>query len=397
MKREKTGEYRVTSTVSERVQAFVPYDLPPVPPLDLSGRLRDNLDRAHLDIGRLDGVSSFLPDIELFLYTYIRKEAVLSSQIEGTQSSLSDLLLFEMDALPGVPINDVQEVSNYVAAMEHGLSRLRSGFPLCNRLICEIHGILLSKGRGAEKKPGEFRTSQNWIGGTRPGNAQFVPAPPDQLAGCMSAFEKFLNNDPVTTPTLIKAALSHVQFETIHPFLDGNGRLGRLLITLILCHEKILREPLLYVSLYFKQHRQTYYELLQKVRMDGDWESWVSFFLDAVEKTAAQAVSNANRLVGIIREDRQRVQTLGRLSGSALRILDVLARSPVITVSQAGKETGIAPSSVSAALKAMMKLNLVKELTGRRRNRLFCYERYLNVMAEGTEPIPNPSKQDSDF
>lgn len=388
MQREKTGEYVVVSTVGEKVQAFVPQPLPPSPPLDVSGKLRDSLDRAHLEIGRLDGISSTLPDAGLFLYMYIRKEAVLSSQIEGTQSSLSDLLLFEMDGAPGVPFDDVREVSNCVAAMEHGLKRLRGGFPFCNRLVCEIHERLLRKGRGAEKNPGEFRTSQNWIGGTRPGNARFVPPPPERLADCLSAFEKFLNDDPVRTPTLLKAALAHVQFETIHPFLDGNGRVGRLLITLLLCHEKVLREPLLYLSLYFKQHRQEYYDLLQQVRADGDWEAWAAFFTQAVGETAQQAVTTANRLTAMIHEDREKAQGLKRRAGSALRVLDVLTRTPVVTVARVTRETGIVPSSASKALKAMTEMGLIKEITGRKRNRLFSYDRYVRVLSEGTEPLP---------
>ena len=388
MKRETTGEYVVASTVGEKVQAFIPQALPPRPPLELSSSLRGNMDRAHLEIGRLDGISTLLPDVGLFLYMYIRKEAVLSSQIEGTQSSLSDLLLFEINGAPGVPVEDVREVSNYVVAMEYGLRRLQEGFPLCNRLICEIHERLLSKGRGAEKRPGEFRSSQNWIGGTRPGNARFVPPPPERLAECLSDFEKFLNDKPEWTPTLLKAALAHVQFETIHPFLDGNGRLGRLLITLLFCHEKVLNKPLLYLSLYFKQHRQAYYDLLQQVRMEGDWEAWIAFFTDAVRETAQQAVSTANRLTVIVREDRVRAQSLKRLAGSALRVLDVLARTPVVTVARASQETGIVASSVSNTLNAMTGLGLVKELTGWKRNRLFCYDRYLKVLSEGTEPLP---------
>ncbi|MBI3985732.1 MAG: Fic family protein [Lentisphaerae bacterium] len=387
MQRDKTGEYVVISTVDEKVQAFVPQPLPPFPALDISGSLRDSLDQAHIEIGRLDGIAAILPDTGLFLYTYIRKEAVLSSQIEGTQSSLSDLLLFEMEGAPGVPLDDVREVSNYVAAMEHGLKRLRDGFPLCNRLICEIHEKLLSKGRGAEKKPGEFRTSQNWIGGTRPGNARFVPPPPERLADCLGAFEKFLNDEPERTPTLLKAAMAHVQFETIHPFLDGNGRLGRLLITLLLCHEKIMREPLLYLSLYFKQHRQTYYDLLQQVRTEGNWETWTAFFAEAIRDTAQQSVSTANRLTAIIREDRARVQTLKRLAGSALRILEVMVRTPVVTVARVSEKTGIVQSSVSNVLRAMTEMGLAKELTGQKRNRLFCYDRYLKVLSEGTEPL----------
>lgn len=388
MKREKTGEYVVTSTVGEKVQAFVPSPLPPIPPLEISPELRERLDQVHLEMGRLDGISTLLPDIGLFLYMYIRKEAVLSSQIEGTQSSLSDLLLFEMDAAPGVPVDDVREVSNYVAAMEHGLKRLREGFPLCNRLICEIHEKLLSKGRGEGKKPGEFRTSQNWIGGTRPGNARFVPPPPDRLADCLTDFEKFLNNDPERTPTIIKAALAHVQFETIHPFLDGNGRVGRLLITLIFCHEALLSQPLLYLSLFFKQNRQTYYDLLQQVRTDGDWEAWVLFFAEAMHETAKQAVLTARRLSDIVREDRDRLRDLGRISGSGYRLHEVLVKSPVINVQRASQATGIVKSSVSKAFKAMTEIGLLKEITGQKRNRLFCYDRYLKLLSEGTEPLP---------
>ena len=388
MKRQQTGDYVESATTGEKVKAFVPRALPPAPPLDLTGPVRDALDQAHMELGRLDGITSILPDTSLFLYMYIRKEAVLSSQIEGTQSSLSDLLLFENDAAPGVPVSDVQEVSNYVAAMEHGLKRLREGFPLCNRLICEIHEKLLAKGRGSEKQPGEFRRSQNWIGGTRPGNARFVPPPPDRLAECLGAFEKFLNDEPERTPTLIKAALSHVQFETIHPFLDGNGRLGRLLITLLFCHEKIMREPLLYLSLYFKQNRQTYYELLQQVRTDGDWESWLAFFVDAMRETARQAVSTASRLSEMIRQDRERIRVLKKLAGSSLRVLDAMARKPLVTVAQINQETGIVSSSVSNALAAMAEIGLIKEITGQKRNRLFCYDRYLKILSEGTEPLP---------
>jgi Fic family protein len=230
------------------------------------------------------------------LYLYIRKEAVLSSQIEGTQSSLSDLLLYETDEVPGVPLDDVQEVSCYVSALNHGLARIRGELPLSVRLLCEIHGVLLASGRGSEKMPGEVRTSQNWIGGTRPGNALFVPPPPYEVMPCLGALEKFLHNDPVRTPTLIKAALAHVQFETIHPFLDGNGRLGRLLITLLLCAEGAMSEPLLYLSLYFKTHRDTYYEQLQRVRVEGDWEAWLRFFLEGVISTAEQATTTAHRV-----------------------------------------------------------------------------------------------------
>ena len=256
MKRELQGKYVAISTAVEKARAFVPAPLPPRPPIDWTAELRSKFDQALLALGRLDSVSTLLPDTSLFLYMYVRKEAVLSSMIEGTQSSLSDLLLFELDQEPGVPLDDVREVSNYVAALDHGLRLLEGGLPLSLRLFREIHGVLLNKGRGAHQAPGEFRRSQNWIGGTRPGNAAFVPPPAEEVPECMSNLELFLHDQPEPTPVLLKAALAHVQFETIHPFLDGNGRLGRLLITLLLCEQKVLREPMLYLSLYFKTHRQ---------------------------------------------------------------------------------------------------------------------------------------------
>ena len=285
MKRLKTGHYEVTSVGGEEVRAFVPTPLPPVPPLALEGPLQKALESAVLALGRLDGVSAHLPDRPLFLYAYVRKEAVLSSQIEGTQSSLSDLLLFELDEAPGVSLDDVVEVSNYVAALQHGLDRLREGFPLSNRLIREIHGVLLSGGRGSSKDPGEFRRSGNWIGGTRPGDAQFVPPPHTEVVECMSALELFLHTEDDGLPTLVRAGLGHAQFETIHPFLDGNGRVGRLLVTFLLCHAGVLQEPLLYLSLYLKKHRAAYYEHLDQVRRTGDWEAWLAFFLEGVPRT----------------------------------------------------------------------------------------------------------------
>ncbi|MEQ1834301.1 MAG: Fic/DOC family N-terminal domain-containing protein, partial [Candidatus Eisenbacteria bacterium] len=260
MKRAAPGRFITTNVGGERVRAFVPSPLPPEPALQTGGELEQRLSRADIALGRLDGVSSNLPDTHLFLYSYVRKEAVLSSQIEGTQSSLSDLLLFELDEVPGVPIDDVVESSNYVAALEHGLTRVREGLPLSNRLLREMHAKLLARGRGQDRSPGEFRHTQNWIGGTRPGDAHFVPPPPSALGDAMSDLERFLHDDNQRTPTLLKAALSHVQFETIHPFLDGNGRMGRLLITMLLCLEGVLHQPVLYLSLYLKQHRARYYE-----------------------------------------------------------------------------------------------------------------------------------------
>jgi Fic family protein len=310
---------------------------------------------------------------------------VLSSQIEGTQSSLSDLLLFELDEAPGVPLDDVVEVSNYVAALDHGLTRLHEGFPLSSRLIREIHEVLLSRGRGSSKAPGEFRSSQNWIGGSRPGNAAFVPPPPLLVPDCMAALERFLHAEGGGLPVLVRAGLAHVQFETIHPFLDGNGRVGRLLITLLLCHAGVLREPLLYLSLYFKQHRPTYYELLDRVRHDGDWEAWLSFFLEGVKQVAEGAVATAERLGAMFRSDRARIEGAGRRAGSALRVHEALKVRPIQSMSTAREAAVLSFPAASSAMDLLVELGIARELTGKRRNRLFVYDQYLNVLSEGTE------------
>lgn len=387
MKRERTGQFVTISTVGEKCSAFVPDPLPPKPDLEITTQMRDLIDDALLALGRLDSVSLLLPDTSLFLYMYVRKEAVLSSQIEGTKSSLSDLLLFEAEGAPGVPIDDVQEVSNYVAAIDYGLKRIRGGFPISLRLIKEIHGVLLSKGRGSSKRPGEFRESQNWIGGTRPGNAAFVPPPPEKVMECLDPLEKFLHDQPKRTSTLLKAALAHLQFETIHPFLDGNGRLGRLLITLLLCSEGTLQEPMLYLSLYFKAHRQQYYDLLQSVRKTGDWEAWIEYFMTAVRDTAKQAVETAHRLVEMANEDRQTISSIKRAGGSALRVHHALLQHPVLSIPKACDLTGLWTTSVTSSMKHLQSLGIVTEITGRRRNRMFSYKRYLDVLNEGTEPI----------
>jgi len=265
MKRSLQGRYLKVAAAGEAFRAFVPTPLPPKPPVDWHPDLRARFDAALLELGRLDAVRDLLPNAHLVLYSFVRKEAVLSSMIEGTQSSLADLMLFEIDEQPGVPVEDAREVSRYVAALEHGLARLREGFPLSLRLLREVHKVLMGRGRGAKLSPGEFRRSQVWIRGTRPGNAAFVPPPPNELDECLKQFERFLHNQPESTPPLLKAALAHVQFETIHPFLDGNGRVGRLLIALQLAADGLLREPLLYLSLHFKEHRETYYELLNEI------------------------------------------------------------------------------------------------------------------------------------
>jgi Fic family protein len=385
MKRELQGRYVTISTLGEKTQAFVPAPLPPRPPIDWTPELRSKFDQALLALGRLDSVSTLLPDTSLFLSMYVRKEAVLSSMIEGTQSSLSDLLLFELDQEPGVPLDDVQEVSNYVAALDHGLRLLEEGLPLSLRLFREIHGVLLTKGRGSNQTPGEFRRSQNWIGGTRPGNAPFVPPPAEEVPECMSKLELFLHDQPEPIPVLLKAALAHVQFETIHPFLDGNGRLGRLLITLLLCEQKVLREPMLYLSLYFKTHRRYYYELLNNVRLIGEWEAWLDFFAEAVVVTATQAVETAQQLLDLSNRDRDKISGLGRAAASTLQVHRALMEHPIATSGSLVNKTGITPATVNKALGHLEQLGIVKELTAQKRNRLFSYAGYIEIMSRGTE------------
>ena len=385
MKREHNGQYEVTWTTDEAVRAFIPAPLPPVPALDIAS-LQADMAKAHLALGRLDGLALQLPDAPLFLYSYVRKEAVLSSQIEGTQSSLSDLMLFEMEDSPGVPIDDVVEVSNYVRAMDHGLRRLREDFPLSNRLLREIHAELLSRGRGSDKLPGEFRRSQNWIGGSRPGTAYYVPPPHTAVQNCMGDLERFLHTRDAHIPPLIKAGLSHAQFESIHPFLDGNGRVGRLLITLLLVHDGVLREPMLYLSLYFKQRRSEYYELLNRVRRTGDWEEWLAFFLEGVRVTAEGAVATSRSLVEMFASDRMTIERhAGRRAGSALRVHDALKARPVLSLPQVRDHTGLSFQTAAAAMQSLVEQGIARELTGRARNRKYVYERYFAILAEGTE------------
>jgi hypothetical protein len=387
MRRIASGHYDTTATGGEMVRAFVPFPLPPVPPIDLSAGHQCLLERATLALGRLDSVSTLLPDPQLFLYAYIRREAVLSSQIEGTQSSLSDLLLFELEEAPGTPIADVVEVSNYIRALENGMARLREGFPLCNRLLREMHAHLMSRGRGSDKEPGEFRRSQNWIGGTRPGNARFVPPPPHEVDACMAALETFLHEDTSGMPVLLKAALAHVQFETIHPFLDGNGRLGRLLIVLILHHGGLLAQPLLYLSLYLKQHRPVYYDLLDGVRSEGDWEAWVEFFLEGVEATALGAVDTARRLVALFEEDTRRIQRSGRSAANALRVLTALRQRPILSLSQLCQISAMTFPTANKSMGQLVAAGIARELTGQRRNRIFSYDAYLSILTEGGDPL----------
>lgn len=380
------GRFVETSVAGERVRAFLPASLPPHPPLQF-GSLLSLYDRARGAIGRLDGVTGIFPATPLFLFMYVRKEALLSSQIEGTQSSLSDLLLFENDEIPHVPLDDVAEVSNYVGAIEHGVARLRGGFPLSLRLMREMHEILLKSGRGASKQPGEFRRSQNWIGGTRPGNALFVPPPPQELDQCLGDLERFIHFEDPAYPPLVKAALAHVQFETIHPFLDGNGRLGRLLIPLMLCEAGALREPVLYLSLFFKSRRPDYYRLLQEVRESGAWEAWMEFFLTGVAETATQAADTAVELMALFEADRADIAQQGRAATSALRVHEFLQRRPLISAQATAKALNLSLPTIGKSLDVLNVLGIVREVTGKRRNRFYAYTKYLDLLDRGTEPL----------
>ncbi|MGB1109281.1 MAG: Fic family protein [Gammaproteobacteria bacterium] len=382
-----SGELIPQSTAGESFEAYLPAPLPPSPDLALDIELLASMDRANRALGRLDGLANALPETHLFIYQYVRKEAVLSSQIEGTQSSLSDLLIHEMDGVPGVPMDDVKEVSNYVAALSHGLERIREGFPLSLRLLREMHAVLLDSGRGAHATPGEFRRSQNWLGGTRPGNASFIPPPPQQLMECLDAFERYLHTPDNEMPALLKAGLVHVQFETIHPFLDGNGRLGRLLITLLLCAENILHEPLLYLSLYFKTHRSEYYEQLNRVRKTGDWEAWLKFFLSGVEETAQSAADTAKLALDLFAKDRELIRTQGRIAPSCLQLHEAMQTRPVLNIAEACELTGINRTSLGKCFGILRELGIVTELTQQKRNRYFAYLQYMDMLSEGTQPL----------
>jgi Fic family protein len=375
----------VSSSISgETVRAFIP---PPLPPeLDLGG-LHQLLERASHGLGRLNGITWLLPDTRFLLYLYVRKEALVSSQIEGTQSSFADLLLFENDKVPNVPVEDVEEVSNYVAAMQHGLKRLREGFPLSLRLIREIHAVLLRGGRGANKTPGEFRRKQNWIGGTRPGNASFVPPPPERLMECLDSFERFLHDEKHKLPALVEAGLVHVQFESIHPFLDGNGRLGRLLITVLLCSKGVITKPLLYPSLYLKTHRDRYYDLLQRIRTEGAWEKWLEFFLEGLGVAAEEAADTAERTLKLFAKDKDKIQKLGRAARSALRLHEFMQTSPYVRIGTAAKALHLTVPTITNAVNHLMRLGIVKKISGKHRDRLFAYSRYVNILSEGTEPL----------
>jgi Fic family protein len=380
----RIGTY-VERVLDAPYRAYIPKDLPPNPQIDLEG-LYARHEEAAIGLGQLDGMSRILPNPDQFLYIYVRQEALLSSQIEGTQSSLSDLLLYEIDEAPGVPIDDVEEVSNYVAALQYGLSQIAEGFPLSLRLIRQIHAVLLRGGRGATKVPGEFRRSQVWIRGASPRHAEFVPPPPDLLDPSLNNLEHFINTDE-SMPALIRAGVAHVQFETIHPFLDGNGRLGRLLITLMLAQSGLLKEPLLYLSLYLKTHRETYYRMLQRVRLDGDWEAWLDFFLEGVASVANQATNAAQAILHQFDKDRKQISALGRRAASTSQVHLAFQQRPVLDAAQIKKLCPLSAPTIRASIAELEALGILNEITGRQRDRVYMYTPYYRLLAAGAEPI----------
>jgi Fic family protein len=382
----RLGTYLRCTAGGEVYQAFLPQDLPPNPPVNMPV-LQELLAKAHQALGRLDAVCEFLPENNLLLYYYVRKEAVLSSQIEGTQSSLADLLLYESEEAPSVPLDDVAEVSNYVAALEHGLKRVREGFPLSLRLIREMHAILLAKGRGSHKLPGEFRTSQNWIGGSRPGNAVFVPPPPEKLLDCLGALEKYLHEETSHHGSLIDAGLIHVQFETIHPFLDGNGRLGRLLITFFLMMRGDLREPNLYLSLFFKNNQQEYYRRLNAVRVSGDWEGWLDFFLHGIAVTANQVVETSQAISHLFQANHEKITTLKRASHTAHLVHKELQKKALSNAISMAATLNISVPTARVALNNLVGLGIVTDISGSGKERIYIYQELIDVLERGAEPI----------
>jgi Fic family protein len=386
----RSGDLRAVEVGADGYSAFHPRPLPPDPPLSVDAELQGLLDRANQALGRLDGITLLLPDPDQFLYSYVRKEAVLSSQIEGTQSSLSDLLLFEADAAPGVPLSDARETSNYIAAMNRGLELLQvEKLPICNRLFREVHRVLLGSGRGSEKAPGEFRREQNWLGGSRPSVARYVPPPWRQVEPAMGELEKFLHDQPERTPILIKAALAHAQFESIHPFLDGNGRVGRLLITLLLVADGVLKGPLLYLSLYLKQNRDDYYDHLQRIRTDGAWEGWLRFFLEGVVEVAESTTATTRDLVNMIERDRHTIHQFGRGAATAARLHDLASRFVVFRPTVAADALGLSAPPVYSAVNRLEEAGILREVTGRQRGKLYVYDKYLARLNEGTTEPPS--------
>lgn len=379
------GTFQEITSGGEAYKVYIPGTLPPKIKLEPFYAL---LDQANQGLGKLDAMNFFLPDANLFIYLYVRKEALLSSQIEGTQSSLADLFLVENNKKPSVPLSDVEEVTNYVAAINYGINKIqKENFPVSLRLIREIHTILMRGVRGQDKNPGEFRYSQNWIGGTRPGNAIFVPPPPQKVIELMSDLEVFIHSKSINLPLLIKIAMIHLQFESIHPFLDGNGRLGRLLVTLLLCEKNLIKQPIFYLSYFFKKHRAEYYKLLQKVREENDWDKWIKFFLQGVIETSQDAFETAMRLTYLMKTDLEKIRTLGKASKSVERVFTYLQRKPIIGIPELSSSLKLSPHTIKLSLDYLETLGVIKEITGLRRGMTYTYDKYLSILREGDEPL----------
>ena len=385
MKR-KTGEYERSTVAGEEVRAFIPNPLPPTdPPVDLRGGLVTLLGRAEEQVRLLDLAGDLVPSIEWFVYAFVRKEAVLSAQIEGTQATLMDLL--EVEASGEEPTDaDVEEVRGYVSALSYAWEELGSetGHPISMRLLSETHRRLLRGARGAQKQPGEVRRSQNWIGGTRPGNANFVPPPPQRLAELLSQFENAIH-DESDLPPLLRIGLLHVQFETLHPYLDGNGRLGRLLITLLLRHWKLLSRPLLYLSLFFKRHQQEYYRRLNAVRTEGDWEGWLAYFLEGVSVVAEEAVATARQLHAIVTRSRSRLVARDEATVMSIRLFELLPEHPILTVNRVVNLLGCSRPTAAKALRVLEAAEVLQALDERKKNRAVVFKEYLDNLRKGTE------------
>lgn len=385
MKRKSQGTLIKSSlTAGEAYNTYVPNPLPPIPEINMR-EVERAYHMAYLAINALNDMVEAVPEPSVLSYMYVRKEAVLSSQIEGTQSTLDDLLRYESEQIKGIPIDDVQEVSCYVAALNHGLKRMDEGFPMSMRLVREIQKILLENSRGANKMPGEFRKSQNWIGGSRPGNAHFVPAPPELVGDLMSDLEKFLYNDDV--PVLFRASLMHHQFETIHPFLDGNGRTGRLLITLFLHWQGYLKSPFLYLSLFFKKHRKLYYDKLDAVRHNGDWEDWINFFFEGVAETADDARKTMLAIKKAFAQTDEKIAGLGRPRISASHVMAEFKRKPLLTISEIAKRTGLSNNAVTNTIERLITLGIIKSASERKWGQIYIYSDYAALLASNTEVI----------
>ena len=377
----RTGRYHISSILGEEVRAFVPYPLPPAdPPLVIDGHSAELHADAQTALARLAVAGTMVPSTDWFLYGFVRKEAVITSQIEGTQATLRDVLTFEATQQSDRP-DDVEEVCNYVAALAHARGQLADpeGLPLSIRLLCDTHRILMQGVRGQNKLPGEVRRSQNWIGGSRPGNARFVPPPPEDVPCVLGAMEAWLHADSDLSP-LLRIALAHVQFETIHPFLDGNGRIGRLLIALLAEHWNLLEQPLLYVSVAFRRAQQAYYARLSAVRTEGDWEGWVRFFLECVREAADDGVLVAQALHALVARDRRRIIAHDRPTVAAIQLLERLPSNPVVTVPGASVLLGLTAPPTRKAIQLLEGLDILREITGKRRGRLYAYNEYLQIL-----------------